>query len=198
MRAKLIITLIVVAALTGGGWFAYTRWHATPPEMNATTISDDDGAMTVAKLSDKRAEVRRKALEALGASRDLCLDEELLPLLHDAEKDSRERCESFLKARGLTDKEIQIGRIASDPLPLKRLQLIDKLPTDFDLDAEAWLQRLSQDPSPAVRIGAARAAMDPSSTLGVNLTDRVREMAQKDPDGTVRQIADYLIRDRGQ
>ena len=36
--------------------------------------------------------------------------------------------------------------------------------------------------------------MDPTSSLGVNFTERVRLMAQRDPDGTVRQIADYLIR----
>ena len=36
--------------------------------------------------------------------------------------------------------------------------------------------------------------MDPSSSWGVNFSDRVRQMASRDPDGTVRQIADYLLR----
>jgi hypothetical protein len=194
MRTKLIAAIVVLAALAAGGWFAYTRF--TRPAATDIAANVEEGPLTIASLLDSRAEVRRKALEEFGHSRDKCLDEELLPLLHDAEADIRTRSEALLRERGLTDKEIELGRVVSDPSPLKRLQVIDRLPADADLDPEVWLQRLTQDPSPAVRIGAARAAMDPTSPLGVNLTERVREMAQKDPDGTVRQIAEFLIRSR--
>lgn len=194
MRTKLIAAIIVVVALAAGGWFAYTRF--AHPTATDNAASADDGPLTISSFNDRRAEVRRKALEEFGHSRDKCLDEELLPLLHDSEADIRTRCEALLRERGLTNKEIDLGRMVSDPSPMKRLQVIDRLPADADLDPEVWLQRLTQDSSPAVRIGAARAAMDPTSPLGVNLTDRVREMAQKDPDGTVRQIAEYLLRTR--
>jgi HEAT repeat protein len=164
----------------------------------AVKLDHQDSTALLPLLRDPEIMVRRRVLEAVANSPELATDEDLLPLLHDGEATLRARCETILRARGLTDKEIQLGRLLTDPSPLKRLQLIDRLPADADLDPEAWLKRLTQDPSPVVRIGAARAAMDPTSPLGVDLTPRVREMAQSDPDGTVRQIADYLIRNRAQ
>jgi hypothetical protein len=164
----------------------------------AVKLNAHDGTALRPLLQDPDVTVRRRVLEAVANSPELATDEDLLPMLHDSEGSLRARCEVILRARGLGDKELNLGRLLTDPSPLKRLQLIDRLPADADLDPEAWLKRLTQDPSPVVRIGAARAAMDPTSPLGVNLTERVREMAQKDPDGTVRQIAEYLIRDRAQ
>jgi hypothetical protein len=35
--------------------------------------------------------------------------------------------------------------------------------------------------------------MEPGTAPDAKLTERVREMAQRDPDGTVRQIAEFLI-----
>jgi hypothetical protein len=163
----------------------------------AVKLDARDGSAVLPLLHDPDIAVRRRVLEAVGPSPDLATDEDLLPMLHDSDEGLRARCEEFLRGRGLGNRELDLGRLLTDPSPLKRLQIIDRLPADADLDADTWLQRLSQDPSPAVRIGAARAAMDPTSPLGVNLTERVREMAQRDPDGTVRQIAEFLIRSRG-
>lgn len=145
-------------------------------------------------LRDPAPDVRRVVLKIAAPQRQAIPDDALLPLLHDADADLRHRAEAALRARGLRDKEIHIGKMVSDPSPLKRLEVISQLPSDADLDPEVWLKKLCDDPSPAVRANAACAAMDPTSTLGVDLRDRVRHMAQRDPDGTVRQIADYLIR----
>ena len=147
-------------------------------------------------MSDSSPEVRRAALLAGGQAREVMSDEEFLKCLHDADADVRELCETTLKNRGLRDKDLQLGRLISDPSPLKRLEVVRFLPLDAQLDAQAWLNRLCQDPSPAVRASAARTAMDPDSGLGVEMSERVRQMAQSDPDGTVRQIAEYLVRPR--
>ena len=50
-----------------------------------------------------------------------------------------------------------------------------------------WLDRLTADPDPAVRAGAARLAAERRAVLG----DRLEQMSRSDPDGTVRRIAGY-------
>jgi hypothetical protein len=50
-----------------------------------------------------------------------------------------------------------------------------------------WLGRLTADPDPAVRAGAARVAAARRADLG----GRLEEMSRSDPDGTVRRIAAY-------
>jgi HEAT repeats len=145
-------------------------------------------------LKDPKPEVRRAAILAIGPFRDLVPDDDLLPCLHDADEEVRQRCEMALKARGLRDKDVLLGRLITDSSPLKRLEVIRFLPNDAELDPKAWLSRLCQDSSPVVRATAARYALDPAAEVDVDLTPRVRQMAQSDPDGTVRQIADFLIR----
>jgi len=145
-------------------------------------------------LADPIADVRRAALKAIAGNRGAAPDEVLMPLLHDADGELRARAEAILRGRGLNDKDIHLSRLVNDPSPLKRLEVIRLLPADAEMDPDVWLQKLCSDPSPAVRANAACAAMDPTSPLGVNFTERVREMARRDPDGTVRQIADYLLK----
>ncbi len=151
------------------------------------------GADVLPLLSDHKPEVRRSAIMAVGALRELVADELLLPSLHDPDADVRGLCEAALRGRGLRDKDIRLGRMVTDPSPLRRLEVLQHLPVDADLDPGVWLQRLCQDPSPLVRASAARYAMDSSSRPDAKLAERVREMARHDPDGTVRQIAEYLI-----
>lgn len=146
-------------------------------------------------LRDPKPEIRRSAILAIGPFRDLAPDEELLPCLHDLDEEVRSRCASALKSRGLRDKDLLLARLISDSSPLKRLELIRFLPNDSQLDPQAWLSRLCQDSSPVVRATAARFALD-GGELEVDLYPRVRQMAQSDPDGTVRQIAEFLVRKR--
>jgi hypothetical protein len=108
----------------------------------------------------------------------------------------RGRCEAALKIRGLRDKDVLLGRLITDSSPLKRLEVIRFLPNDSQLDPQAWLNRLCQDSSPIVRASAARFALDPAAEIDADLSPRVRQMAQSDPDGTVRQIAEFLLRSR--
>ncbi len=147
-------------------------------------------------LKDPKPEVRRAAVLAVGPFRDLVPDEDLLPCLHDADEEVRGRCEAALKIRGLRDKDVLLGRLITDSSPLKRLEVIRFLPNDSQLDPQAWLNRLCQDSSPIVRASAARFALDPAAEIDADLSPRVRQMAQSDPDGTVRQIAEFLLRSR--
>src|SRR5690348_1078376 len=72
MRPKLIAAVVVLAALGAVAWFGYSRLRPSPPATTeeVSALDAGDGVMTVARLGDKRPAVRRKALEALGPSRD--------------------------------------------------------------------------------------------------------------------------------
>ena len=151
-------------------------------------------AEVVPLLKDSKPEVRRTAMLGIGPLRDIVPDDDILPSLHDPDGEVRALCETALKSRGLREKDVLLGRLITDPSPLKRMEVIRFLPNDSQLDPQAWLNRLCQDPSPIVRASAARVVMDPSTNLDAGLAQQVRRMAQVDPDGTVRQIAEYLVR----
>jgi len=61
------------------------------------------------------------------------------------------------------------------------------------LNLAAWLLQLSQDPEPAVRAAAVGAAGDYPH---IDLSLRLREMAEGDPSETVRQNALYYWQQR--
>jgi hypothetical protein len=152
-------------------------------------------AKLVPMLRDKSSSIRRAALVALAPARDTATEDELLPLLHDPDLEIQQLCEAALRSRGLSDDHLELARLISDENPSARLRVFDRLGRAADLDASAWLRRLSHDSSPAVRAAAVRvAALHPR----VNLTDRLREMAENDPSETVRQNAlHYLQRSEG-
>ena len=132
-------------------------------------------------MSDPDAEVRRAAMIAVGASHDLVADDDLLPWLHDADAGVRELCETTLLARGLSDKDVRMGKLVTDPNFLKRLEVIGYLQHDDQVDPHVWLNRLSRDPVPAVRAAAARVGVEPEWQFSVDFLPRVKEMAQTDP-----------------
>ena len=60
-------------------------------------------------------------------------------------------------------------------------------------DPEPWLERLSRDPEPAVRAGAARVMAE--LTAGRRTCPAwVARVADADPDPTVRRVAAYFRR----
>jgi HEAT repeat protein len=149
-------------------------------------------AKVVPLLHDVQAELRRAAVVALASARGVLSEDDMLPLLHDADLEVQHLCEAALRSRGLTDAHLELGRLISDPHPPARLQVLERLGRTRDLDPAAWLRRLCQDPSSAVRAAAVRAALRYPET---NLGDRLREMAQQDPSETVRQNAMFYLQE---
>jgi hypothetical protein len=146
--------------------------------------------LLVPLLKDPDAEIRRAAMSAVGPSRALIADDDLLGWLHDPDATVRKLTEAALRNRGLRAVDVQMGRLLTDPRPAARLELLTHLQDDVDLDLSAWLRRLSEDPVPAVRAAAARLA---DERQVYQLTDRLTVMAKSDPDLTVRQAVLYHL-----
>ena len=62
-----------------------------------------------------------------------------------------------------------------------------------ELNLGSWLRQLSTDPEPAVRAAAARAAADYPQ---IDFSQRLREMAERDPSESVRLNARFYLQQR--
>jgi HEAT repeat protein len=142
-------------------------------------------------LNDPVPEVRRAAMLALGPVADnaepLISSDQLLRWLHDPDAEVQRSCEMALRGRGLSARDIHLGRLLSHPDPVERLSVLIELPRDDDFALVKWLERLSKDPNSAVRAGAARVAGE----RGADFLERLDEMSHTDPDSTVRRIAEH-------
>ena len=142
-------------------------------------------------IADPEVEVRRAAVLALGPVRDgaqpVLKDDDLLRCLHDSDDEVRRLCEMGLRSRGRSPRDIRLGRRYTAPDAAERQKLLIDLADEDDLDVTVWLERLTADPDPAVRAGAARVAAERRADLGI----RLDQMSKSDPDGTVRRIATY-------
>ena len=69
-------------------------------------------------LRDDEANVRRVALVVLGTNTDVVREEDLLPLLHDADSEIQHLCEVVLRSRGLSDAHVRLARLISDASPM--------------------------------------------------------------------------------
>lgn len=157
---------------------------AIAPEVNLTDLS-------VAALQDKNVEVRKVAILACASALDSVSVDSLLPSLHDSDSEIRAYCESALIARGLKKEHIQLGKLLTDPKPSKRLEVLDSLMEDNELDQSLWLRKLSHDSSPAVRVAALRM-MSLQETNDLN--DRIDQMSRSDPSKTVSDLATYYLK----
>lgn len=142
-------------------------------------------------LNDPAAEVRRAAMAAVGpagAGAPAVDTEELFRWLNDPDAEVRLLCEAALSTRGLDPDHIDAGRKLTHPDASERLKLLTDLQRNRTAfrDPGPWLERLSRDPDPAVRAGAARVGYESKLEFGGWL-DRMTS----DPDGTVRRIATY-------
>jgi HEAT repeat protein len=141
-------------------------------------------------LRDPEVRVRRAALLTLSLADQVVTVEELMPLLHDPDAEVRRLCVKALIAFKLTDQQIRVARLYTDPHPMARLDVFDELAA-ADLEPGIWLRRLSQDSEKAVRAAAVRAAAEQPF---VDLSDRLRQMSQEDASPTVRQLSAYYLR----
>jgi hypothetical protein len=151
-------------------------------------------AKVVPLLRDDVAAVRKHALLAVGPVPELVSDDQLLPLLHDADDEVQNLGELTLRSRGLRESHILLARLITDERPSARLQVLQHLRDVTDLEPGVWLRRLCEDPAPAVRAAAIRAAASQSQ---VDLRQCLADMARQDPSPTVRELAGhYLSRSR--
>ena len=92
-------------------------------------------------------------------------------------------------AEWLDAAQVQLARQLASPDTAERLRLLVDLQWAGDAvrDPGPWLERLSRDPNPAVRLGAARVAYERRLTFAGWLD----HMADTDPDPTVRHWAGY-------
>jgi HEAT repeat protein len=140
-------------------------------------------------LDDPAPEVRQMAMAAVGSAPDAVATDDLLRSLHDSDADVRRLCEAALRGRGLRPADVAMGRLVTDASPTIRLKILNRLPRT-GLEPGVWLRRLSQDPNPAVRAGAIRAAADYAQ---VDFRERLEVMSQHDPSATVRQLAEHYL-----
>jgi hypothetical protein len=143
-------------------------------------------------LGDPDPTVRSAALLAIGPpgkSGPVIGDEELFRWLNDTDSGVRKLCESVLRARGRSAEEVAFGRRLSHPDPGERLKLLLDLrwADDAVKDVGPWLERLSHDPDPAVRAGAARVTVE----CRVPFAGWLDRLAADDPDPAVRRVAGY-------
>jgi hypothetical protein len=144
----------------------------------------------VALLDDPEAAVRRAALLAVGPADQVVHDEGLLPSLNDPDPEVRRLGEAALRGRGLRPEHLQLGRLLTHPHPVVRLEVLDLLRQERELDQGLWLRRHSHDPSPAVRVAAIR---EMSQQAFLDLSDRIDQMARSDPSPTVCQLARFYL-----
>jgi hypothetical protein len=141
-------------------------------------------------LKDPSSEVRRMAIAAVGPSRSLIADDDLLNWLHDPDADVRRMTDAALRGRGLRAADVRLGRLLTDPRPTARLDLLVQLSSDTEINLSVWLKRLSEDPSPAVRAATVRLIHERQV---FQLTDRLAIMSTSDPEMTVRQTAVFYF-----
>jgi hypothetical protein len=142
-------------------------------------------------LGDPCPEVRREAMSAARSAPETVVQtDHLLRWLHDPDDDVRRLCEAVLRGRGMTEEHLKLGRLLTDSRASVRLQVLDYMHPNSDLEPGVWLRLLSVDAEPAVRVAAVRAAV--SHPL-VDLSDRIDQMAQSDPSPTVCQLARYYL-----
>lgn len=143
-----------------------------------------------ALLSDADVRVRRAALLAVGPADQVVRDEGLLPSLHDPDSEVRRLAGEALRGRGLRPEHLRLGWLLTHPHPRVRLDVLDHIGRDNDLDPGLWLRRLSHDSSPHVRFAALRVMSEQSL---IDLSDRIDQMAQSDPDPSVAQAARFYL-----
>ena len=152
-------------------------------------------AELVPLLAAPEPEVRGAALFGIASASDgeaVIGDEELFRWLHDADAGVRKICRDALVARDRSDAEIALGKRLTHADAVERLKLLLDLRYDDDVaDPEPWLERLSRDPEPAVRAGAARVAVEVATERNQSSPVWVGRIADTDQHPTVRFVAGY-------
>lgn len=161
---------------------------ASHPPLNA---QDQVSALLKGPTLDPAPEVRAMAILSLGTAERALPTDDLLPFLHDADAEVRLLAEQALRTRGLGPLHLQLGKQMLHPDVSRRAQVPSQVLDMPELDANLWLQRLSQDPAPAVRAAMARAVAETGEPA---LRPWLEKLAESDPSPTVQQLARYYLK----
>lgn len=176
----------IVAALAGGPNAKVAACRV------ATRPGIDLAEAVVPLLADPDVSVRKAAVLAVGPASPgtpVIGEEELFKLLSDPSAAVRQVVAASLGMRGLDPQQIELGRKLAHPDARERMALLLELKFAREAvkDPGPWLMRLSKDADPAVRAGAARVAFE----CRVSDIAWMDELADRDPDPLVRQIASH-------
>lgn len=150
---------------------------------------DEAAAPAVAGIRDGDFQVRYQTLVAFADRPRLLTDEAILPLLHDPVPDLGGLAERVLKARGLSQEQVGLGRLVSHARPDIRASAIPLLLKRDDIDPIVWLLHLTEDADASVRLQAVRAL---EGRITAEARQRLREMAAADESEEVRAAAARL------
>jgi len=157
-----------------------------------TVPIDSAASRGLVLLRDPSPAVRRTMLLALSERPELLSSEDVVGFLRDQSPAVRASADIVLASRGLTPEQIALAKRATDPSPLVRAQAPRHIIESTAVDRVVWLTHLSRDIIASVRSEAARAL----AVVGDDdCTARLSEMADADPDQTVRKLARDLLRD---
>ena len=147
---------------------------------------NDAASPAVSCLADPDATVRQQVLIDFASRPALLNEEAILPRLYDPSKLVALLAERVLKARGLTEEQINLGRLVYHPSAEKRASAIALLLPRTDIDPVVWLLLLSHDREESVRAQALEAL---AGREGAEVGRRLREMAQTDESARIRAAA---------
>jgi len=140
---------------------------------------------------DSSVEVRQLALLALGEHEKLLSTDDLCNYLNDSDKEVRTATERILMVRGLSQKQIKLAKMMNDQNPISRAELPELVLGTPEVDSLQWMERLTRDPSPAVRAATARAL---GSSSDRRLSSLLTKLSEQDKDQTVQQIARFYTK----
>jgi hypothetical protein len=118
---------------------------------------------------------------------------DVMRLMHITQPGLAEAAEAELMRRGMNGIEVELARRLTDTDPTVRRKLVDTLPRVPGLNPTPWLIWLSEDKVVEVR-RAALTLMAASNDL--DLLRRVEELARRDPDPKIAELADRLLESR--
>jgi HEAT repeat protein len=188
----LLLAAELVECVESGQWVDACRHMAAVQLVRREAMRKDKELVerVIPLLRDPEPAVRRAALLTLASETEVVREEAFLPLLHDDDLQVQYLSELALRKRGLKDDDLAMARLISDKNPLTRLRVLHYLARMPEINLREWLRQLSHDPEPAVRAAAVGAtALYPH----VDMTQRLREMAERDPSDAVRENARYYL-----
>lgn len=116
--------------------------------------------------------------------------EALIDFLHDEDETVQQAAHHLLRRSRVSEGAIHLAKLMTHPLATERAKVPALALNLPDINPVAWVLKLANDESPAVRLAAARAA---STSKDVDLQAKLAQMASSDPDPLVRNMCQQLL-----